>query len=307
MTSASSGEADAGSPQGKAGKPGIARGFRFQGSRFPGNGGRISRLRLIDAVAIAAGAMLCLKVLGLASGSRASDEAGTGPRPRIAIDSERPFGGVIARARSNYEPPEVPTTGTVAKAELPNPERPIGPAPQTAPAPVAESPPPPASPSERALLERLGERREEWQQKGRDLEMRERLLENAERKLESRINDLKALEEKSEAAASKRGETEVGALRNLVTMYETMKPKEAARVFDRLPHDVLVPVVLQMNPRKMAEVLAVMAPDAAERLTVALANRARGKTEPASARSGPALPTNELPAIDPNAIAPARP
>jgi flagellar motility protein MotE (MotC chaperone) len=137
--------------------------------------------------------------------------------------------------------------------------------------------------------------------------MRERLLENAERKLEARINDLKSLEEKSEAAAAKRGDTEASALRNLVTMYETMKPKEAARVFDRLPHDVLVPVVLQMNPRKMAEVLAVMTPEAAERLTIALANRARGKAEATSARSGTGLPPNELPAIDQNTVAPARP
>src|SRR6185436_12393810 len=113
------------------------------------------------------------------------------------------------------------------------------------------------SPSERALLERLGERRDELQQRSREIDMRERLLENAERKLEGRIGDLKAMEEKADAAATKRGDTEMGAIRNLVTMYETMKPKDAARVFDRLSHDVLVPVVLQMKPAKMAEVLAV--------------------------------------------------
>ncbi len=85
-------------------------------------------------------------------------------------------------------------------------------------------------------------------------------------------------------------------MRNLVLMYETMKPKDAARVFDRLAHDVLVPVVLQMNPRKMAEVLAVMSPEAAEKLTVALAQRARGAA-PERAAQAPA-PMNELPAID---------
>ena len=36
----------------------------------------------------------------------------------------------------------------------------------------------------------------------------------------------------------------------------------------RLGLDVLVPVVQQMNPRKMSEVLAAMAPDRAEKLTV---------------------------------------
>jgi flagellar motility protein MotE (MotC chaperone) len=82
-------------------------------------------------------------------------------------------------------------------------------------------------------------------------------------------------------------------------MYEAMKPKEAARVFDRLSHDVLVPVVVQMNPRKMAEVLAVMSPEAAEKLTIALAARARGRNDvAATTKPGAALPPNELPAID---------
>lgn len=254
----------------------------------------ITRLRLIDAVAIAAGAMLVLKVLGIATGSHASDVKRLGS-VRPAADQAMPFADALARARTNFNP-EVHTTGTVSapedgKGAAPAPAAPAAP-------PRAEAAPVPASASERAILERLGERREEWQQKGKDLEMRERLLENAERKLEARINELKASEDKVDAA--KRTETEGGGLKNLVVMYESMKPKEAARVFDRLSHDVLVPVVLQMNPRKMSEVLAVMSPEAAERLTVALAARAKGKAEPAApAKAGGALPSNELPAIDP--------
>jgi flagellar motility protein MotE (MotC chaperone) len=250
----------------------------------------ILRLRLVDAVAIAAGAMLCLKVLGIASGSRASDA--TAPRSQA-------FGSLLSHARTNFEP-DIATTGTVVKEED---AKPAAPAKTQASAQAqteraVEPVPVQTSGSERALLERLGERREEWQQKGKDLELRERLIENAERKLEARINDLKAIEEKSEAAATKRGDTEAGALKNLVTMYETMKPKEAARVFDRLSHDVLVPVVLMMNPRKMAEILAVMAPEAAERLTVALATRARTKGDAAATKAAPGLPPSELPAID---------
>jgi flagellar motility protein MotE (MotC chaperone) len=266
----------------------------------------MGRLRLVDAVAIAAGAMLCLKMIGLASGSRASDVQKPEPSLRSSIEPAQPFGNVIARARTNYQAPEVPITGSVAKPTDPPSSKDDPPEPSMPPAgtPVPEPPLVPASRSERAILERLGERRDEWQQKGRDLEMRERLLENAERKLDARINDLKAMEEKAESAATKRGDTEAGALKNLVTMYETMKPKEAARVFDRLPHEVLVPVVLQMNPRKMAEVLAVMAPEAAERLTVALATRARGKPDAVAARPGTALPPNELPAIDPATVRP---
>jgi flagellar motility protein MotE (MotC chaperone) len=37
---------------------------------------------------------------------------------------------------------------------------------------------------------------------------------------------------------------------------------------------ILVDVSTQMNPRKMSEIMGLMSPDAAERLTVELANRA---------------------------------
>jgi len=254
----------------------------------------IGGLRLIDGVIIAAVALLALKALGFLSTPRRADPA---PAVAAAGTAEKSgdlpkFARVLAHARSNYVPPDITVTGAVGDKE----KKEAG-----AATPDSAAPPPgePASPSQRAIMERLGERREELQQRAREIEMRERLIENAEKKLEGRINELKGMEEKAEAAATKRGDTEAGALRNLVIMYESMKPKDAAKVFDRLPHDVLVPVVLQMKPAKMAEVLAVMSPEAAEKLTVALATRAKSlSTEGRNASVGGALPANELPAID---------
>jgi len=157
----------------------------------------------------------------------------------------------------------------------------------------------PVSPAEKAILERLGERREELEGRMRELEMRERLLNSAEKKLDGRVGDLKALEEKADSSgAGKPAVEEAKAIKNLVIMYESMKPKDAARVFDRLGLDVLVPVVQQMNPRKMSEVLAAMAPDRAEKLTVALATSGRTASVERVANEAP-LPGNELPAIAP--------
>lgn len=267
----------------------------------------IGRWRLVDAVAVAAGALLCLKVLGLASGAGNPDAAHPNDKSGVAAQQNRAFAQALVQARKNYQPPDVLVTNAVRKpGETPEQARPgasenaDSALPASAAATATSEPGVlPPSPSERAILERLGERREEWQKKGKDIDLRERLLEDAHRKLEARINDLKALEEKAESEAAKRGESETANLKNLVTMYESMKPKDAARIFDRLSHDVLVPVVVQMNPRKMSEVLAVMAPEAAERLTVALATRSRTKTEPAAVRPG--LPPNELQAIEPPA------
>jgi flagellar motility protein MotE (MotC chaperone) len=57
-------------------------------------------------------------------------------------------------------------------------------------------------------------------------------------------------------------------------MYENMRAKDAAKIFDRLELKILVDVTTRMNPRRMSDILAQMTPEAAERLTVELANRA---------------------------------
>ena len=54
-------------------------------------------------------------------------------------------------------------------------------------------------------------------------------------------------------------------------MYETMKPKEAAKIFDRLDIKVLIDVASQMKPQIMSAIMAQMSPENAERLTVELA------------------------------------
>src|SRR5215204_6403493 len=257
----------------------------------------IGGLRLIDGVIIAAIALLSLKAIGFFAAPRRVEPASIAVAAGAAAPAQDlpKFARVLAHARTNSGPTDVVVTGAVPEKE----KEPAAPSePPAAKSAAAEPPPKPASTSERALLERLGERRDELQQRAREVDMRERLLEDAERKLEGRINELKGLEEKAEAAATKRGDTEAGPLRNLVTMYEAMKPKDAAKIFDRLSHDVLVPVVLQMKPAKMAEVLAVMAPEAAEKLTVALATRAKGLSADTRNASTSPLPATELPAID---------
>ncbi len=62
-------------------------------------------------------------------------------------------------------------------------------------------------------------------------------------------------------------------------MYENMKAKDAARIFERLDMKILVEVATQIKPAKMSEILAQMTPEAAERLTVELARRADGKPQ----------------------------
>jgi flagellar motility protein MotE (MotC chaperone) len=158
------------------------------------------------------------------------------------------------------------------------------------------------SAEERALLERLRTRRDEIESKDRDLELRDNLLRMSERKLDDRIGELRTLEGQLGQGGNK-GDAKT-RYKPLVVMYESMKPKEAARVFDRLDTRILMDMVAHMNPRKVSEILAVMEPAAAEKLTVALARQAaQGDAQLAETAAQPA--SSELERL-PNPNAPRR-
>jgi flagellar motility protein MotE (MotC chaperone) len=144
-------------------------------------------------------------------------------------------------------------------------------------------------PGEIAVLKRLKERREELDARSRDMDMRENLLKAAEKRVEAKLAELKATEARIKATLGTRTKQEADRFKSIVTMYENMKSKDAARIFDHLDMKVLVSVSTEINPRKMAEIMAQMTPEAAERLTVELADRASGK------KSQPAV--NHLPKI----------
>ena len=146
------------------------------------------------------------------------------------------------------------------------------------------------SPAERAILERLGERRQELDARARELEIRENLVRSAERRLDGRVNEIKGLETQLNGTIQKKEEADAARLKGLVTMYENMRPKDAAKIFNRLEMPVLIAVVAQINPRRMSEIMAQMQPEVAERLTVELAAKATGIT--------PAAPATELPKIE---------
>jgi flagellar motility protein MotE (MotC chaperone) len=147
------------------------------------------------------------------------------------------------------------------------------------------------SPGERNVLERLRERNQELDQRSREMEMRENLMKAAEKRLEQKVGDLKDAEQRVNSAVANRDSIEAQRFKGIVSMYENMKPKEAARIFDRLDLKILVDVTTQINPRKMSEILAQMSPEAAERLTVELATRA-------SAPKAQGGPGDQLPKIE---------
>ena len=129
------------------------------------------------------------------------------------------------------------------------------------------------SPAERAILERLQERRKDLEARAREMEMRESLLKAAEKRLQSRINELKHAEGRLKVASDKKDDATEARFKGLVSMYENMKAKDAARIFDRLDLKILADLAGHINPRRMSDILANMSPEAAEKLTVEFASR----------------------------------
>src|SRR3984957_3669587 len=132
----------------------------------------------------------------------------------------------------------------------------------------------PVSASERAILERLQSRRQELEARAREIDIRESLLKAAEKRVESRVEELKGVESRIATATEQKSEADAARFKGIITMYESMKPKDAAKVFDRLEMPVLIQIASQIAPRKMSDILGLMQTEAAERLTVELARRA---------------------------------
>jgi flagellar motility protein MotE (MotC chaperone) len=146
----------------------------------------------------------------------------------------------------------------------------------------------PVSASERAVLERLQARRQELEARAREIDIRESLLKAAEKKVESKVEELKGVESRISTETTQKNEAEAARFKGIITMYESMKPKDAAKVFDRLEMPVLYQIASQIAPRKMSDILGLMSAEVAERLTTEMARRA-GTDQSASAEALPKI------------------
>jgi len=151
-------------------------------------------------------------------------------------------------------------------------------APIPAPLSPASAPPPEmAAPSvtealaERAILEALRARRAEIEAREAALAEREILAAAVERRLVGRLEELASLQQRLEAEARSRDERTEQGWRQMVRLYEGMRPREAAGIFDDLDMAVLIQVVDRMREAKAALVLAAMRPERARVVTIELA------------------------------------
>lgn len=132
--------------------------------------------------------------------------------------------------------------------------------------------------SEEAVLERLGDRRGDLDAREAELDMRLALIEAAEQRIDERTAALEALEARIEGMVEEKESLEEEQFVSVIAMYESMKARDAAPIFNQLDMRVLLRVARAMSPRKMAPILAAMDPLKARDLT---SNMAIDRGEPA--------------------------
>lgn len=226
---------------------------------------RVPNLRLLPVTIFVAVLMFTVRLSDIWQGV-------TGPdAPPIAVTASRaqqppPAGGDAATA----PPPEA------AKAAAAPPGNGGG---------LDLADPGPMSQAEIDVLQTLAKRRDELDKRGRELDMREGLLKAAEGRIDKKVEELKTLQGSIQSLLKKHEQEQDNQLASLVKIYENMKPKDAAKIFEALEMPVLLNVLERMSERKVAPIMAVMNPLKAKSVTSELANR-RQLPMPTSGRGG---------------------
>jgi flagellar motility protein MotE (MotC chaperone) len=196
-----------------------------------------------------------------------------------AIDHGQPAAFITAAWASGPDTPAAPgnpgdkrATKPAAKAgDQGQTEKPGAETPKSAAIPAIPDGPPPMTDSEKATLLELRARRGELDARETTLAGRESMLAAAEKKVSDRVGELQGLQKRLESLDASHRQQENTAWQGLVKVYETMKPRDAAAIFNDLDMPVMLAVVDRMKEAKAAAILAAMIPDKARDVTAQLA------------------------------------
>ncbi len=187
-----------------------------------------------------------------------------------------------AQQANTVAPPANPAAAPQQAAQTPAAATPGAPVPGAPPADSTAVPSPDSAKAvdpfsytdeEVDVLQQLSKRRTELDARARQLDEREALVSAAEQRMDQKMAELKAMQSTLQDLLKQRSTAEETQLQSLVKIYENMKPKAAAGVFEELDMDILLEVVSRMKERKVAPILALMTPTRAKELTFELAQR----------------------------------
>jgi flagellar motility protein MotE (MotC chaperone) len=220
------------------------------------------RLRLLPLGIMTMATLAVVKTITLVSHSTTPSARGTAPPSSALVGAARAQNQTETRATT---PAEAALQATRAVAA-------------TRGEPVARMEEPVAA-AERALLEQLRARSRSLDAREQAIIEREQVLTAMEARLARRAEDLEALRRDLIALEARRSEREQAGWQGLVRLYEQMRPRDAATIFNELPMEVLLEIVDRMAERRAAPILAAMNQEKARELTTELARHRTSQTQ----------------------------
>ena len=251
-------------------------------------------VRLLPAVAGVAAILLCLKAGGLAFEASAA----TAPAPAQKAATEHapaPTAPQSSQAPTAPAPADATDPLAAINSALPMPANrpPVAgnqAAQAAAPAAAAASADSGVSQAEMDVLTSLAGRRGALDDRQRELDLKANVIAAAEKRVDEKIAQLKALQAQIETLMGQREQREQQQIDGLVRVYAAMKPRDAARIFASLDDDVRINVAGRMKADTMAGILAALPSEVAQKLTVELATRYRAPAAAAAAQPAAPMP-----------------
>ena len=233
--------------------------------------GLAARIRFLPVTIFAASMLLTVKVSDIVDGFSVWYDlpiqvAGAGAQQKPEAEEQ----SAAARAAAAGEPAEgAAQTETADTRTAPAPEMDTG-EDESAERMFVDDPTL-LTQSEIDLLQQLAERRDELDVREREIGQRTGLLNAAETRIDKKVAELKVLQGTIEGLIKTHKTQRDNQMASLVKIYQNMKPKDAARIFEELDMDILLMVAEGMKERSLAPIMATMNPAKAKDMTVELA------------------------------------
>jgi flagellar motility protein MotE (MotC chaperone) len=122
-------------------------------------------------------------------------------------------------------------------------------------------------------LYHLTARRKEIETREKQLKQKEQKLDLVQQEIASKLKQLFGLQQEIKKTILKIDEQEKARILKLVKIYESMKPKDAARVFNKLDNNLIQQILENMSQKKIALILSEMDSQRVKEATVIFANK----------------------------------
>ncbi|MBR1605233.1 MAG: hypothetical protein IJ660_03910 [Alphaproteobacteria bacterium] len=123
------------------------------------------------------------------------------------------------------------------------------------------------TPAEVLILQELAERREALDLRSAEIDKKALQLKVSEREIDKQLKQLQEYEQKLKTLIQEYNAKEKEKIASLVKVYTSMKPKDAARIFETLDLEVTVALLKEMKPSASSAILAQITPAKAKAIT----------------------------------------